>query len=460
MNAREYSADVKERKSFLRSVGVLVTGTAFAHAITAIATPILSRLYSPADFSALAVFSALLSIISVAACLRFDIAVTLPDNDSDALNILALALNSALFVSVLIAIPSLLMPESIATRLNQPVLQPYLWLLPPSVLFASCYNALQAWFVRNKRFSLIALTRIGQSVGGTGTQVGLGLGGVAPLGLLLGYIMNNGAACIVLGLNLLKSNNRVAQTISFPRMRTMAYTHCRFPKYSTLEAISNSAAIQLPIIIIAALAVGPEAGYLTMAMYVMQAPVALVGTAVGQVYLSRAPDEHRAGQLGQFTSNTFGRLLKAGVGPLLFAGIVSPIIFPIVFGGAWARAGRLVGWMTPWFVMQFIAYPISMALHVTGNQRTALMLQIFALLTRVGTVWVVGAIAVEWITESYAISGFLIYLVYVGVVFHRVPDRSRKLTRYFKQTLPHIFVWVLLGLAARIVSFLILKPSL
>ena len=57
---------------FLRAVLVLVGGTAFAHAITALALPILTRLYSPADFSTLAVFSSLLSIVAVAACFRFD----------------------------------------------------------------------------------------------------------------------------------------------------------------------------------------------------------------------------------------------------------------------------------------------------------------------------------------------------------------------------------------------------
>lgn len=53
----------KPRNNFIRSVGVLVGGTALAHGITALALPELSRLYSPADFSALFVFTSLLFII-------------------------------------------------------------------------------------------------------------------------------------------------------------------------------------------------------------------------------------------------------------------------------------------------------------------------------------------------------------------------------------------------------------
>jgi O-antigen/teichoic acid export membrane protein len=239
-------------------------------------------------------------------------------------------------------------------------------------------------------------------------------------------------------------------------MRSMAETHQRFPKYSTFEALANSGAIHIPIIIIAAAAVGPEAGYLTMGMYVLQAPVALIGTAIGQVYLSRAPEEHRAGQLSKFTAEILAKLLKAGAGPLLFVGIVSPVAFPIILGNEWIRAGQLVVWMTPWFIMQFITYPISMALHVTGRQRTAFMLQFFALIVRVGVVWVVGSFATNKIAESYAISGFVIYSIYAATVLHTVAIRPKELCRCILKNLPYISFWFIFGWCTRITIYSII----
>ena len=421
-----------------------------AHGITAMAMPVLSRLYSPADFSLLAVFSGILSVISVAACLRFDIAITLPDNDIDAANLLAIALGSAAAISLLLGVPCLLMAQKVSVLINQPNLKPYLWLLLPGVFLAASYSAFQSWFVRHRQFGLISTSRVGQSVGAAGAQVGLSFASAGPLGLIVGYIVNSGAACIVFGCNLLRSKDKVWKTISIPRMRTMVETHQRFPKYSTFEALANSGAIHVPIILIAAAAVGPEAGYLTMGMYVLQAPVALIGTAIGQVYLSRAPEEHRAGQLSKFTAEILGKLLIAGAGPLLFVGIVSPVAFPIVLGNEWIRAGQLVVWMTPWFIMQFITYPISMALHVTGRQRTAFMLQLFALLARVGAVWVVGSIATSKITEAYAVSGFVIYSVYAVVVLHSVSIRKAELSRCSWKSLPHIVSWIVLGSLTKI----------
>lgn len=451
MNTKESQNLAKPHGSFIRSVGVLVGGTALAHGITAVALPVLSRLYSPADFSALAVFTSLLSIISVAACLRFDVAVTIPHRDTDAANLLALALGCALVVSLLVAVPVLLVPERIAGWLNQATLRSYLWLLPVGVLLAASYSALQSWLVRKKEFGQIARSRVAQSAAAAGTQVSMGMAGVGAFGLLLGYMLNSGAACVVLGYRVIRFERESLRAVTWSGMQAMAVEHHRFPKYSTWEALSNSAAIQIPIIMIAAMAVGPEAGYLAMAMYVMQAPMALVGGAIGQVYLSRAPDEHRVGRLGTFTAEVFGGLLKAGVGPLLFVGIVSPFAFPFVFGEEWRRAGHLVAWMTPWFIMQFLASPISMALHVEGRQRTAMYLQNFSLVVRVAAVWLAAVLIPAAVGEVYAISGLFVYGVYAMLVLIIVRAQPRELLRGVRKALPITLAWLLTATAAALI---------
>lgn len=435
----------KLRRSFIRSVGVLVGGTAFAHAITALALPVLSRLYSPADFSLLAVFAGLLSILSVAACLRFDVAVAIPETDADAINVLALALICAALVAGLLALLVLTAPQALVAGLNQPALVPYLWLLPLGVLVAASSSALQNWFIRKKEFGLIARSRVGQSAVGTGTQVGLGFTGLAPLGLLTGYVMNTGAACIVLGYRLLRVERNMLPSVTRPNMQAMFVSYNRFPKYSTFEALANSAAIQVPIILIAGLAAGPEAGYLMLAISVMQAPMALIGNAIGQVYLSRAPDEHRAGRLGSFTVEILAGLMKTGVGPILFAGIVSPAAFVIVFGSDWHRAGELVAWMTPWFVLQFLASPVSMALHITNRHRVALALQIFSMFIRVAAVYGVSTYQPIYIAETYALSGAVVYFAYLFIVLRAVGVQPSVVVKHALKMSPIGLVWILAG---------------
>jgi len=436
---------------FLRSVGVLVGGTTLAQALVALSLPVVSRLYTPNDFALLAVFAGLLSVLSVAACLRFDLAVPMPEDDADAANVLALALGFSLLFSIALALAVLTAAEPIAVRLRQPALQPYLWLIPIGVLCAGTYNALQSWAVRTRSFSTIARTRVSQALAATGTQIGAGWLGFTPVGLLLGQVLSAGAGCMGLAVRALRKDSNALSKVSHSRMRAQFRVYDRFPKFSTLEAACNAAGMHLPIIIIAAVAVGPEAGYLMLAMAAMQAPMALIGNAVAQVYLSRAPQEYRDGTLDTFTTSVLGGLLKAGVGPFVFAGLVAPQAFSIIFGQEWYRAGVLVSWMTPWFVTQFLAVPVSMALHVTSNQRTALALQLGGLVLRVASVAVAGRIAVQYVAEAYALSGFAFYGIYILTVVTVVGAERRRVLQQLRMSLPATALWAVAGLATAIV---------
>ena len=443
--------DALFRQGFVRSVGILVGGTAFAQALMVLVLPLLTRLYTPEDFSVLAVYASILGIISVAACLRLEIAIPLPQNDDDAANLLALALCSSAGVAGLSALIVALFPTQIIALVAQPKLEPYLWLLPLGIWLSSSYAALQFWTTRKKRFSVIAKTRMTQAIGGVGAQVGLGWASIAPLGLVLGQMINSGAGIFGLVRDALKNDRPALRAINWPGMQRTFSEYDRFPKYSTIESLANSTSIQLPVIIVAALAAGPEAGFLMLASRVMFAPMALIGGAISQVYLSRASDELRAGTLGKFTAEIMGGLVKTGVGPLVFFGVIAPIIFPVIFGISWLRSGEMITWMTPWFIMQFLASPISMILHITQNQRAALMLQIFGTILRIGAVVVAVYWTQGWIVESYAISSFVFYVIYFCVVISITKIKIKELLKALKPGCYIVMLWVLLAIFLRTV---------
>lgn len=373
-------------------------GTGLAAVISAAALPVLTRLYAPEDFGTLAVFMAIVQTISVAACLRLDIAVPIPERNDEATNVLALAMLSAFGAFLLTGIGVAILAPHVAYV--------YLWLTPFGVLFAGLYLALTGWAIRTKSFSLVARTRVAQSIAAVTTQIVLAAAG--PVGLLIGATANHLVGAVAL------APRKILSGATWQGMRSAFRAYRRFPQYSALEALANMAAIQLPLILIAAIS-GAEAGHLLLALTIIQAPMTLLGSAVGQAYLSQAPEEHRAGRLDRFTRSIVGGLFKTGAPVLILGGLLAPVLFPLVFGEEWARAGILMAWMTPWFVLQFIASPVSMVLHVTNNQRAALLLQIAGFVLRIGSIYVGNLFAMP--SEVYALSGAVFYGVYLLVVF-------------------------------------------
>jgi O-antigen/teichoic acid export membrane protein len=404
----------------VRSIGVLAGGTFAAHAITALAMPISTRLYSPEDFTVVSVFAAVVGILAVAVSLRMDLAVALPESEEDAAALLVMSVIFAAATSGLLALVGSLVPRAAYEVLNLPGLLPYLWLIPPAVFITSVYVSLQMWFVRQKRFGPIARSRAGQATAAAVGQIGLGAMGVAPLGLIVGNALNSGAGAVTLGLGFLLRDRGLLAGLKFSRLKALFRTYDRFPKFSVAEALANAAAIHAPMLVIAALQIGPEAGYLTLALFLLQAPMALLGNAVGQVFLSGAPEAEREGRLTSFTVDVFTNLLRTGMGPLLFAAIVSPFAFGLVFGSDWVRAGVLVAWLAPWFLLQFVTVPIATSLHVIGRQRLAMVLQTTGLIVRLGAVVAAGFLARPWIAEVYAVSGFVFYALCLVAVLRAV----------------------------------------
>lgn len=433
----------------MSSVGVLVGGTGFAAAISAVMLPVLTRLYTPHDFSLLAVLTGMISIISVAACLRFDIAIPIPEQDNEAANVLALAVLSAFAVVIVLSGVLLVLPDTLFALFKQPSLGSYLWIVPVGVAAVAMTSALQYWLVRKKDFHAIARNRIAQASAGAATQLAVGgLNGTA-LGLILGPTVAASVGCAGLAYRIANTEGNLFRRVSWQQMRRAFSVYHRFPKYSALEALSNSAGIQLPIIMIAALAHGPEAGFVSLAMFVIQAPMGLLGTAIGQVFLSRAPEEHRIGRLDIFTTSIIGGLLKVGVGPLIFGGLLAPDMFAKIFGEDWRRAGILMAWMTPWFVMQFLASPVSTALLVVNRQRAALLLQLFGVAVRVAAVYGASLFAVGAISEVYAVSGFIFYLVYFLVVLNAV---GVSVSGELRKAAPALAIWIGAGLLLWVVA--------
>lgn len=443
---------VLPKQTFARNVSVLAGGTAISQGLGILLLPVITRLYTPADFSMLAVFSSILGIFAVVACLRLDIAIPLPERDEDAANLLAIALLFTTALATLIALVVWWFPVHIARAVGQPRLQRYLWMIPLGIWLVGTYSAMQFWFTRKKRFTAIVRTRVIQTTGSAATQLGFGLlGSLGPVGLLLGQLIGSGAGVLGLGQTVWRNDLQALRKVNWANLRRVLGEYDQFPKYSTFEALANNGTIQLSVIVIAAVTQGPEAGYLFLAMKTMTIPIGLIGGAVAQVYLSRASDEFRANRLNIFTLNIFSGLMRTGVGPLIFLGIIAPTTFPLIFGSPWERAGQLVAWMTPWIIFQFISSPISMVMHVTGRQREMMWLTLATGSIRVATIVLAFSKSPNNLVEYFCIGSAAVYIIYSLAFYNAAGVSPRKIKAITTNQLRYIILWIFMAMTLKLI---------
>ena len=366
-------------KQFARGVSVLVGGTAGAQVLLVLAAPLLTRLYSPEDFGLLAVYASLLALIGVVSSLRYELAIPLPEDDGDAANVAVLCLILVVISTILTGVLVFLMGSAIAAALGVPTLAGYLWLLPVGVLLTGFYSVFKYWAVRTKRFTTIAGTKLRQAVATLAIQLAaFKLGGIA---LLFGQVAGQGVGSTTLGLPALKSAG--FKQVSWAGVKKAAGRYKRFPIFSTWAGFANTAGLQLPPLLFAALFNPAAAGLYTLANRVLTLPMNLVGGAIGQVFFANAAEAHRVGKLGPLVAQLHAKLAHIGLPPALLLMLLGPTLFAFVFGEQWHQAGEFAQWMAPWLYLVFVTSPLSSLFAVTEAQVQGLVWQLILLSVRV-----------------------------------------------------------------------------
>lgn len=400
----------------IKSIGILVSGTLLAHVITCLAMPVNTRLFSPDDFTVLSVFAGIVGIITPIACLRLDAAIILPESDEDAVNLLALSLCALLLVTSLVGTLFYITPNEVIEKLRLKPIEKHLWVFPLTTFITGFYIVMQAWYVRSRKFPTIAASRSLQATTSVGVQLSSGYLGFGSIGLICGFALNYGVGFCFLLCRFMVHSRSLLKAIEIWRMKRVLKMYEQFPRYSIWEALANGLSNSAPVVIIASITDNAEAGYLNLALFVLQAPLALLGNSIGQVFISDAPSAFRESRLGAYTTTCMFGLLKIGTGPMLFIALLAPHSFAIVFGDNWTRSGVLVSWMVPWFYLQFLASPICNAIHVTNNQRAMMIFHIGGAVFRVGSVIVAGIVAKSYVAEVWAITGCVFYAAYIKLI--------------------------------------------
>lgn len=399
------------RSKYSRSIGALVGSTAVAQCLTFITLPILTRIYSPSDFSVLAAFMAALNVITVISCLRLEMAIPLPEDDVEASNVLAICILIVCIITLTTFSVLFFLSPHYHDVFQIDHIRIFTWLLPLGVFFSGVYLAFQFWCTRKRQFGLLAQTKITQVGSGLIAQFSLGWMGMGAIGLLIGQVVAGSGGVTSILCRILRNDRSIIRQTSWSGMRKAAWKYRKFPKYSTFEAFANEAAFQLPILLIAALASSPQAGYAMLAIRAIGMPVTLIGGAVKQVFTSRAPEALREGRLPELTSEMLRGMAITGVAPLILAAIVAPGIFSIAFGEKWRPAGELVSWMAPWFIFKLLSSPLAMVMHVQMKQRGMLLLMIIGLILNLGGTIAAYIIKPTFIVQGYALSSALFYAI-------------------------------------------------
>ncbi len=382
--------------SFLKELASLLL-TAVVRPILGLALfPVLALFYQPDAFGLLATLMALVALVGGVANLKLDYAITVAD-EADVPKLLGVGMFMSILMGLgvsivcIFAIEQLDLPVAVAVGLG--------------VAAFGCADCLRHANLRRQEISSVARAQLTQSIAEPLTQLAIALAFGGLFGLVYGYV----AGLLVYATSLfiaLRGRFELDFGVLVRQRRFLFYS---FPASALNKLGTHAAMVAFGVIY------GLEVmGAYALAQRVIGTPLFIVSNAVGQMYVSRAPNAPAPLTL-------YLRFLRWLVlGGLVLTVSAHEILLPVVLtlvDETWQENLQVVFWFAVLFGVQFTAVPVSQTLNLTGSQSWQFAWDAFRAVVVLGFFIFAYSQRVEALEAAkvYALAMAACYLVVMGL---------------------------------------------
>ncbi len=406
--------------SYRAHILTVVTGTTIAQGLSILASPIISRLYTPYEFGVFADFTSIATIIAIIAAGRYELAIMLPEKDSDSIHLLVGCILIAGGLCAISGIFVWLGNDWLSSALSGHAVLNWMYLLPFTVLLNGSFQSLSYWQNREKHFGSLSVSRVLQSGMTVLTSLTFGIFKFGAIGLIAASLFGRSVATVFLGRKTWAAQKSNFSQIQRPKLIENLKAYKAFPLLSGPADFINILSNQLPVILLTGWFGSSVAGNYSLTLNVLAVPIALISVSVFDVFKERAASDYRKfGNCRAIYAKTFKFLFLGSLVPFGLLFFFAPELFSFVFGENWRSAGEYTQILSMMYFLRFAASPLSYVLYIANKQFYDLLWQISLLILTVSSLFMGHffsdvKIGLMLFSASYS----MMYVIYLLMSFH------------------------------------------
>ncbi|HDR3236023.1 TPA: type 8 capsular polysaccharide synthesis protein Cap8K [Staphylococcus aureus] len=352
---------------FIGDSFLMILSSGIAQVILIITTPIITRLYSPAEFGEFTIFSNIAMILIPIINARYDLLIVNAKNDRSA-NILS---QISFLISLLILLILI------------PILAISAWLYPNFILdfifiiimlfLVSLTNIFTNYLNKERKYKVLSLINVFRAGSMTLLQIIFGLLSLGSLGLIIGFSLSY-ITGITLGYKTFKKHFNIVRNKE--ETKALFLENKNQLVYSTPSILLNSLSFSVVVFFIGILYTNTEVGIYGMAIRVLGIPVTIISLGLSKIFMQQANDYY-------IEHGNFRNLLLKFSSTLVIVSIIlyvplylfSEELVNILLGHSWVDAITVIKIVIPLFVIRLIVSTVSLSVIVLQKQQLELILQ-------------------------------------------------------------------------------------
>ncbi|MBL1420842.1 MAG: lipopolysaccharide biosynthesis protein [Alphaproteobacteria bacterium] len=405
------------KNEFAKNVLTLMSGTLIAQLLPILASPLLTRLYSPTEFGLLGAYLAMVAVCASVASGKYDQAIIMTPNESETNNLLMLSLLLPVLFSFFLFVAILVFYQEIVGLSSDLDNMIWLYYVPIGVILACSYASIITWFNRFQKYKEMAQNKALQAGSITFLQILFGYFTKISLGLIFADAIGRFITTLDL-LRRYKTNHSFE--FNWHEKIKLIKKYKKFPLYEAPASLFNIAALQAPLFLIPIYFSPVIAGAYFLVFRVVMAPISLVGESMMQVFREKATkDFYETGSCRRLFVKTMWLMFAIGIIPTLVLMSWGREIFAVIFGENWENAGLYAQIFAPLALIRLISGPLGYLFILREKLMWDMLLQGLFLLMTVSAI-VVGGINndVEQMISYISLSGIIFYSCQIGFSFY------------------------------------------
>lgn len=406
---------------FLHRVGALAVGNVVALGVSIAAVPILSRIYSPADFGVYGMAIAIVAIITPVMTLRLDSALVVAASDETASSLYSVGVRSVLATALMaavaaVAIPSAWIPDDLVVAFSSP----FVSMTFVGILAAQGYALMSTnWLLRRGHVRAISGNRTLEAFTDKLSAIALGISGFTGWGLAGGRLI--GSLALAASTTYLVSRDPPSSPVAV-RRRDDLTAYRQHLRYAPAVVLIGEMSQWIPVIFSGAIFGGTIAGYFLMSRQLIAMPLNSIGLAVQRVLMREV-----AGNCAPLVARAHCERLLVLILPtisLLSGGLflVGESILEPLLGRGWEGFGRLAAILALGYSTSFLHMCFSGLFDAFRAHQARLGLDVLLLFLRLGAF--AGGMYLGWTaTTTFWLFAISTTAIYGAGVFQLLSDR-------------------------------------
>lgn len=364
------------KSEFTRHVLTLMTGTIAGQALVFLFSPVITRLFSPDDFSTLELYTMLTTIGVVVVTGKYEFAIMHPKEKEDARHVMGLSIGLAGIMSLLLFILSFFVADYIAEYYQDPIIGQYLWMVPVGLFCYAIFNSVNYWFSRQKNYKVSAVSKVWFSGASEPIKWATGFRQWGGFGLLLSTTIGHLVTAAYCLFHFIKDEPNGLRNWDWNKMKSQAKLYKDYPLFSIWGSILNRIAQWAHVGIFTYYFGLVAIGYMALCRRVFFTPLTVISNSFGQVFFQNISEIEDVNELERMYHKNMFRLLFVS---LFSAGIVQLLpdnTMGWVFGEAWAPSMIYLKYLSFWYAFNFLTSSLSFITLRIQMQKMSLFLDI------------------------------------------------------------------------------------